>query len=214
MFATAPDRAGSVAFADQEIDMSAMRGNLSAAVCMCSALTLFAVSGCVSSAFPLTDSAIAELLQTESVPQDGTGGSQSSDESPADDVSAEADLADSPDDDFATTSTANALADVRLRADLRGAGEPRGQVDYRVEDGRRSFKVEVEHFAAGEYSVRINGVEVLTLSVGSLGFAEVEFDTKSEPGHTPFPPGFPSEIQVGDTIDVAGIVSGTLARDE
>jgi len=73
------------------------------------------------------------------------------------------------------------------------------------------FKIEVEHFAPGEYAVLINGVEAFTLSVGAPGLVEIEFDSKIEPGHTPFPGGFPAEIRTGDTVEVLGIVSGPFA---
>lgn len=101
-------------------------------------------------------------------------------------------------------------ADVRLETRLSGTGLESGSAEYRVVDGRRRFKVEVEDFAPGTYGIAINGVEIAQITVGPSGIAEVEFDSSVEPGHTPLPANFPGDVVSGDTVTVDGIVSGTF----
>jgi hypothetical protein len=171
--------------------------------------------GCVGNAFPLTDNAIAELLQTVATQDDAAAPDSAAEQGGTDGPQSSASSADAPGSASSpATGDSNLPIDVRLRADLRGRGEARGHADYRVEGNRRSFKIEVEHFPPGEYAVLINGVEACTISVGAPGLAEIEFDSKSEPGPTPFPDGFPAEIRTGDTVEVLEIVSGPFAPDD
>lgn len=203
------------------------------------AATLFS-AGCVTEALPLTDGALAELIQSGS-PSDNSpssddsvgrvddsspssSDSSSSDSSSADDSPDSQSSDDSPsssddgmsssDDNSPSSDTPVSGPNQRLRAGLSGGGAESGHADYRVEDGRRKFSIEVEDFAPGDYSVRINGVDVAVISVGALGTAEIEFDSKIELGHTPFPGTFPAAVQTGDVVDIAGIVSGALALDQ
>jgi hypothetical protein len=118
------------------------------------------------------------------------------------------------DNSAATADASPVPASPRLRATLSGDGAESGHADYRVEDGRRKFTVEVEDFAPGEYAVLINGVEVAVLSVGTLGTAEIEFDSKVEVEHVRFPVGFPAEIQTDDVVSIDGVVGGRFAVDQ
>jgi hypothetical protein len=119
-----------------------------------------------------------------------------------------------PDDDPGQSAAGNAAPDAtgdfRLKTALSGNGAQSGNADYRLEAGREKFKVEVQHFAPGTYEVRINGVHVADITVGPLGTAEIEFDSKVELGHTPFPDGFPETIRTGDEVSVGGLVSGVF----
>ncbi len=207
-----------------------MKTRFRAVVLSCfSCVAALTAAGCVSGTLPLTDGTLAELIQSftpsDNSPaiDDSSGSADDSSPSTSDGLRSDGSdssqgFDDSPgsSDDGASSSTtgSTAVADQRLRAELRGGGAERGHADYRFEDGRRKFNLEVEHFAAGDYAVRLNGVEAFAISVGPLGTTEVEFDSKPEIDHTPFPAGFPSEIQTGDVVDVAGVVSGAFALDE
>lgn len=108
-----------------------------------------------------------------------------------------------------STDDGGNAGELRLETRLAGDTAAKGNADYRVVDGdRRKFKVEVENFPPGEYEVRINGVAVAKIAVGATGFAEIEFDSKVEPGHQPLPENFPAEIKAGDTINVGGLAEG------
>lgn len=100
--------------------------------------------------------------------------------------------------------------DVRLTARLTGSGSQTGHAEYRQESGRRRFKVEVEGFAAGTYDVSVAGVVIGQITVGTLGSAELEWDSKVEPGHTPLPTNFPSQLVPGDEVGVGELLHGRL----
>ena len=208
--------------------------NVAVIACIGVAAALFS-AGCVTEALPLTDGALAELIQSASPSDNSQSGDDSSgrvdDSTPpsSDDFSSDDspgsqssdDAPSSADDSVAPSADSSSSSDIpasgpnqRIRADLSGGGLESGHADHRVEDGRRKFSVEVEDFAPGLYAVRINGVEVAMISVGSLGTAEIEFDSKVEVGHTPFPATFPEEVQVGDTVDVGGLVTGAFVPDQ
>ena len=194
----------------------------------CVGLTLsLALAGCVTDSLPQTDTALADFIQSAAPSDDSAsrddstgrvddssssstddsasrapGADDSSGSTSSDDLSGSPDDSASPADDGASASSSEFTgSDQRLRAGLSGAGAESGNADYRVESGRRKFSVEVEDFAPGDYAVRVNGVEVAVISVGSLGTAEIEFDSKIEAGHTPFPAAFPNDIQIGDVVE-------------
>lgn len=101
-----------------------------------------------------------------------------------------------------TLTVSDGTADV-LAAVLSGPGEPAGSVvDERTfleptslapggkaearfrlrKDGRRRFDVEVEDVPPGDYQLFVDGVLRGTISVGSRGEGEIEFDTSPQPG--------------------------------
>lgn len=112
---------------------------------------------------------------------------------------------DSPNDPAAEPGPA---ADVRIEARLTGDSAASGHAEFRREGGRRKFKVEVEDFPAGIYGVFLNGKQVTEIEVGASGLAEIEFDSKIEPGHVPFPSDFPESVEKGDTLRVGELVEG------
>lgn len=99
-------------------------------------------------------------------------------------------------------------ADVRIEARLTGDTAASGHAEFRREAGRRKFKVEVEDFPAGIYGVFVNGKRVAEIEVGVSGLAEIEFDSKIELGHVPFPSEFPQSIDKGDIVRVGELVEG------
>ena len=108
----------------------------------------------------------------------------------------------------------NVGAEIRLEADLMGTGIESGNADFRARGTRRSLKVELEDAPVGSvHSVLIDGKEFGTLTIGSLGQGEVEFDTNVEPGHAPWPEDLPFDLPAGTVIQ-AGPVSGMLVAKE
>ena len=106
----------------------------------------------------------------------------------------------------------------RLRARLRAdssAGDISGAAKYRErENGRRRFQLEVEGFRPGTtLQVVVDGANVGSMTIDSLGVGEIDFDTNIEFGDDegePFPGNFPS-LEEGDRIQV-GQLSGTFQR--
>ncbi len=98
---------------------------------------------------------------------------------------------------------------VRLSAGLSGSGPESGFATYRLDtDGRERFRVDVSSFSPGSYTVRISGVDVGQIVVGSGGDGRLEYDSDN----APLPPGFPA-VGVGDTVSVGGRISGTFVLD-
>lgn len=89
-------------------------------------------------------------------------------------------------------------------------------MDYRTEfeDGteNRRFEVEIEGAAASTtYDVSVAGTVVGQITTDADGDGELELKTTPEDAdEQPFPAGFVTP-QAGDTIDVGGIVSGTVS---
>lgn len=147
---------------------------------------------------------------SDDAPGDDKGGDRPdgvSDDAPPTDPGGSRDdnVSDDPSDDAPAPAD-----DLRIETALAGDGTASGSAVYRVEAGRRKFKVEVEDAPAGIYPIRINGVAVAELTIGELGFGEVEFDSKPEPGHVPFPDAFPQAIRAGDVVEVGALVSGVF----
>lgn len=117
---------------------------------------------------------------------------------------------DPPGNDKGGSDAGSDASDSRIQMRLVGDGLESGSAEYRVEAGRRKFKVEVEDFQPGTYTVALNGVIVAEIIIGPLGTAEIEFDSKTEVGHVPFPDGFPAVVRAGDVLNVGELVSGAF----
>jgi hypothetical protein len=92
------------------------------------------------------------------------------------------------------------LAKLRARlapTDLAPAGaEARADFDIR-KDGRARFEVELEDVPPGDYPVFVDGTERGTISVGTLGRGQMEWESDDSGGNLDFDPR-------GKLIDVAG----------
>jgi hypothetical protein len=103
------------------------------------------------------------------------------------------------------------VPDQRFPAVLSGAGPEHGDAEYREVGTRRKLKVELEDAVVGStHAIVVDGVSVGDLVIGPLGEGEVEFDTKIEPGHVPWPADLPLRLSPGVIIQV-GNTSGVLA---
>ena len=180
---------------------------------ICTFSALLGCAGCTGEALTLTDAAFADLIRSATGADDSgriDDNPSADDPNEAEDPNNASDDPNSAVDDGGVQDDSSLYTDGSRQANLQGVGDASGSAEYLVVDGRRKFKIEVQHVAPGDYTVRINGIEIFTLSVDATGFAEVEFDSKSEAGHAPFPEDFPESIENDDTVDIGGIVSGTF----
>ncbi len=99
----------------------------------------------------------------------------------------------------------------RLSAVLTGPSPEHGDAEYREEGTRRRLKIELEDAVPGSvHMIVVDGVHISDLTIGPAGEGEVEFDTKVEDEHLPWPAELPDRlsagavIQVGDTTGVLG----------
>lgn len=102
------------------------------------------------------------------------------------------------------------VPDQRFPAVLSGAGQEHGDAEYREVGTRRKLKIELEDAIVGStHAILVDGVSVGDLVIGPLGEGEIEFDTKIEPGKTPWPANLPLRLGPGVVIEV-GNASGVL----
>lgn len=103
------------------------------------------------------------------------------------------------------------VPDQRFPAVLSGVGPEHGDAEYREVGTRRKLKVELEDAIVGStHVILVDGVSVGELVIGPLGEGEIEFDTKIQPGHAPWPANLPLRLGPGVIIEV-GNTSGVLA---
>jgi len=103
------------------------------------------------------------------------------------------------------------VPDQRFPAVLSGMGPEHGDTVYREVGTRRKLSVELEDAVVGStHEILVDGVSVGNLVIGPLGQGEIEFDTKIEPGHVPWPANLPPRLGPGVVIQV-GNTSGVLA---
>lgn len=116
-----------------------------------------------------------------------------------------------PDSDFnddASSDSGNAR--IEMRAVLRGPGAEHGDAKYRERGTRMRLNVELEDAIPGSaHGIFVDGVMIGELTIGALGEGEVEFDTKIEPGHVPWPTELSNRLGAGVVIKV-GPAMGTL----
>lgn len=121
------------------------------------------------------------------------------------------DTGDDTDDSDGSTEDPNGVSEIVLIAQLGGGGTEHGDAEYRERSGRLKLEVELEDAVPGSnHDIQVNGVHIGTLTIGSLGEAEVEFDTNVEPGHLPWPDALTGGLHVGDVVQV-GSTQGTLS---
>jgi len=112
-------------------------------------------------------------------------------------------------------SSTSSDSETQLRASLNGLTSAYGRAEYSVEyeHGRFESQFEVDLYAAipgSTYDVSINGSVVGSVTINSRGRGKLEYkDFPHEAGELPFPAGFITPV-AADTIDVGGIVSGSL----
>ncbi len=92
------------------------------------------------------------------------------------------------------------------------AAAPGGRAEARYRqksDGRRTFKVELEDVAAGDYDLYVGGVLRATIAVGAAE-GEVEFDSAASPPKLPLdfdPRGAVIDVQQGATTVFSGVMA-------
>lgn len=113
------------------------------------------------------------------------------------------------------SGSSSSNSETQLRASLNGLTSAYGRAEYSVEFEHVRFEsqFEVDLYGAvprSTYAVSINGSVVGSVTINSRGRGKLEYKHfPHEAGELPFPAGFVTPV-AGDTVDVGGIVSGSL----
>lgn len=102
--------------------------------------------------------------------------------------------------------------EVELEADLAGAGSETGEASYETDGTAMEFEVELEGAAPGSvHTVTVDGIDVGEITADDNGEGELSYSSDPD-DNADFPANFPA-IAEGSTVDVGGMVSGSLAME-
>jgi len=94
---------------------------------------------------------------------------------------------------------------VSFFATLSGPGSQTGDVDYRFDPVGARFRVDINGFAPGAYTVTAASAVVGQITVDNSGRGSLRYDTEDGT----WPMSFPT-LSIGDLVDVSGLAAGNL----